>query len=813
VVEVYVKGKGEWLVEVKGSTTKTNHKKKISKKTKSPRIGLIICNCGGQISEKIDISILIKKSKNLKYVTNVKQTANLCSRKGISQIKKDFRGCDRLLVAGCSERSSLTFTEDRISALLEEMGINKALFEVANIREQCAWIHDGNVTGKAMDVINMAHTKLLLNVPSPAPAKIAKKSIVIGGGPAGLQAAVDLANAGTEVVLVEKKAYLGGHFCQIPYLAQCEGWPAMCVSDCVSPVQARKAVFHPLIQILTSSEVTDIERENGNFKIRINKGAEFIDADRCVSCGKCSIVCPIEVKNEFEYGLTRRRAIDKEYKLAIPDTYTLLKEVCTKCGQCLKVCPTNAINLDAEPKVIEDIFGTVILATGFDSIDLNTLEEMNYASPNVISSMEMERLIAARLQLPDRYRTLERIVFVLCTGSRATEKKIPKGMPYCSKTCCSIAVKQANRVMALKPDADVSIVYFGDIRTYERAFEEFYREGKNLVDFINGEVTRVEDVNGGLKLYIENPERELKEIDADLIVLAEALIPKGIELIRKLKIKTDRYDYPLEIQPRILRPTESFIDRVYIAGAVNGPKIVQESVEQGSTAALKALYHISKGAKELPKFISEVNTEYCSSCRICEAVCPHGAIRFTENGAEIDQAFCFGCGLCASSCPSHAIQLINFTDKQILRQVEVAFSESQNDEPRILGLLCYWCSYASADLIGINGLKLPVNFRSIRIRCSSSVHSGLILEIFKRGVDGVIIAGCPPKNCHHGSGNYMTAKRVMLLNMLMRQLGLGTSRLRWEYIGVPMWRDLAKTIEEMDRTLKTLGPNPIGKVT
>jgi heterodisulfide reductase subunit A len=372
-------------------------------------------------------------------------------------------------------------------------------------------------------------------------------------------------------------------------------------------------------------------------------------------------------------------------------------------------------------------------------------------------------------------------------------------------------VKQANRIMAMNPNADVSIVYSGDIRTYERAFEQFYHEAKDVVDFIKGEVTSVVDIADGLKLSLEDPQGNKKEMEADLVVLAEALVPKGIDLIEKLKVKTDRYNYPIEGQPRIIRPTESFIDRVFIAGAVSGPKIIQESVEQGSTAALKASHYLKKGKKELPKFVSEVNKELCSLCRICETVCPHGAIMVNETGAEVDQAFCQGCGLCISACPSHAIQLTNFTDKQILRQVDVAFSESRDDAPKILGMLCYWCSYASADLLGLNGNKLPVNFRSIRIRCSSSVNSGLILEAFKRGIDGIIIAGCPPKNCHHGAGNYITSKRIMLLNMFMRQLGLSSGRLKWDYIGVPMWANLAKIIGEMDKNLRTIGPNPFGR--
>ena len=795
-------------MKTKSSAKKAQPKKKIQKKSKSQKIGVIICDCGGQVVEKVDVKTLCKKSRELENVAKVKLMTNLCSSRGIKQVEKEFKKCDRLLFAGCSERSSLTFTDDRIAAVLREMGINEALFEVANIRDQCAWIHDGDVTGKAIDMVRMAHAKLQLNTPTLKPVKLAKKGIVIGGGPAGIQAASDLAQAGIEVTLVEKNEYIGGHVCQIPYLTQCESWPAMCVSDCVAPVQSRKAAFDPLVEIITNTEVTDIVKAHGNFLVTLNKGAAFVDSDKCVSCGKCADVCPVETENRFECGLSTRKAIDKEYKLAIPDTYTLREDACTRCGECLKVCPTNAINLNAQPKVVEDTFGTVILATGFGSIDLDTLVELNYASPNVVSSMEMERIIAARLSPPHRTKPLEKFVFVLCSGSRSTDKKIPKGMPYCSKTCCSIAVKQANRIMAMNPNADVSIVYFGDIRTYERAFEQFYQEAKDVVDFIRGEVTSVVDIAGGLKLILEEPQAKKKELEADLVVLAEALVPKGIDLIEKLRVKTDKYNYPIEGQPRIIRPTESFIDRVYVAGAVSGPKIIQESVEQGSTAALKASHYLTKGKKELPKFVSEVNNELCSQCMICETVCPHGAIRVNETGAQVDQAFCQGCGLCISACPSHAIQLTNFTDKQILRQVEVAFSESHDDVPKILGLLCYWCSYASADLLGLNGHKIPVNFRSIRIRCSSSVNSGLILETFRRGIDGIIIAGCPPKNCHHGAGNYMTAKRTMLLNMFMRQLGLSSGRLKWEYIGVPMWANLAKIIQEMDKNIRTIGPNP-----
>ncbi|HIE12866.1 MAG TPA: hydrogenase iron-sulfur subunit [Desulfotomaculum sp.] len=783
-----------------------------AKNSASPLIGVIICTCGGQISERVKTAVLEEKAKQLEYVVKVARVDNLCSREGLLQLKREFADCDRLLIAGCSERSSLTLAEDRIAKLLGEMGINGSMFEVANLREQCVWIHDGDLTDKAVDMLMMAYAKLRSNTPSPPAVKIARRSIVVGGGPAGMQAAVDLAGAGSEVLLVEQKAYLGGRLCQMPYLAQCEGWPAMCPSDCIVPIQARKAAYSPLVRVVINAEVADVARENGNFKVRINKAPAFVDPDRCVSCGKCAEVCPVEVKNEYDCGLSTKRAIDKEYRLAIPDTYTLDKEACTGCGECLKVCPTGAIDLEAKPEVIEETFGTVILATGFDTYDLNTLEELNYASPNVLSSMEMERLIAARLDRPNGQGPVERVVFMLCGGSRAKDKKFSKGVPYCSKTCCSFAVKQANRVMAMRPDAEVTMIYFGDIRTYGRAFEQFYNEAKEFAEFINGEVVKVEDTEDGVRICVENPEGVTEEIEADILVLAEALLPKGTELLEKLKVRTDRYGYPVEAQPRILRPTESSIDRVYIAGALGGPKIAQESIEQGTAAALRALAHLSRGERELPKFVSQVEKERCSRCRICETVCPHGAIKLTDEGAEVDPAFCQGCGLCASACPSNAIKLCNFTNEQMLSQVEAAFAGVKTGEPKILGLLCYWCSYAAADLMGAYGMKIPqTNFRSIKIRCSASISAGLILDIFQKGVDGIIIAGCSPQNCHHGAGNYLTSKRVMLLGTVMRQLGLNPSRLRWVYIGTPMWRDLAKVIGEMDKSLRTLGPSPFGR--
>ncbi len=789
---------------------------------KTPKIGVWICDCEGKISDKLDLDVLTSKAKDLENVTLVKRVGNLCSGKGLSELKKTIKenDVDRVLFAGCSARSSLKFSEELIAQILDEVGIDSALFEVANIREQNAWLHDDKdgATRKAIDLLRMAHARLKSDQPKLPPVKIVKKALVVGGGSTGIQAASDLAETGQAVTLVERAPYLGGQMCQVNFLFQSEGWPSYCLNECVGPVHSKKVAFNSEIDLLTNSEILNIEKKNGNFRVQIRKAPIFVDPEKCISCGFCAEVCPEETDNAFNFGFTKRKAIDKDFERAVPDTYYIIEEACTECGKCVDVCPTDAVNLKAEPEMIEDTFGSIILTTGFNSYDLSQNQEFSYSAPNVVSGIEMERIIEAEFKRPSDGKVPEHITFVLCGGSRATGDKIGEGVPYCSKTCCATTVKQAHRVGLAKPDIKMSVVYYHDVRTYERAFETFYNAVKNNgVSFVRGQISQItENTDNSLKVQIAPLNASMRDggtetidLNTDLVVIANAQLPETdtSPIFKQLKLYTDRYGFPMEFQPRIFKPTESYIDRVYVAGAINGPKVIQQSVEQGSTAAMKALPHLMKGEKELLKFVASIDKEKCTSCRICEIICPHGAIEITEEGAVVDPAFCQACGFCAAACPTHAAQLINFTDQQILDQVDVAFSELKEGEPKILALLCYWCSYGGADLAGIKGFKTPSNFRSIRIRCSSSVNSGLIMEMFKRGVDGILVAGCPQKSCHHLWGNYLADKRTELLKMLMRQLGLSDKRLRWEYLGVPDWIQFVDVITEMDKDLRELGPN------
>ena len=743
------------------------------------RIGVLFCTCGGTISEKLDLKKVEDFAKTLEDVVIVETTDLFCEKP--EEILEKFKGkIDRFIFAGCSERSSLKMGEDKLSSLLENIGINRAMFETVNLREQCAWIHDNRdgATRKAMDQLMMSYVKVKTNIPQGS-VKLAKRALIIGAGVAGMKCASDLAKVGIEAVIVEKKPYIGGKTSMIPMLFQCEGYASMCTSECIIPVMGRE-VQKEGIKLITNAEVVDVAKEDGNFKVKIEKKAMMVKPDKCVSCGKCAEVCPIEIENPFDFGLTKRKAIDKDFSLAMPDSYTIDAEACNKCGSCVSVCPTNAIDLEAKGEIIEEKFGAVVIATGFEGYDMKKFEKLSYSHPNVVTLLELERLIKNNFggKVP------ESVVFVLCQKDE---------VGYCSKLCCPITAKLAFRLAALYPEMEVTVVY-KNLRTYGRAFEEFRRKCEMQgVEFVNSEVREIKAENGTLKVITD------EEIEADLVVLADPLVPSAIKLMKLFGVKLDKYGFPIEFQPRIITPMETYVDRVYAAGMARSFKDIQESVESGSAAAMKVYEALKDGEKKLQKYVSMVNSDKCIGCGICRETCPHNAISVDENlKSKVNPGFCKGCGLCTSVCPTGAIQVMNFEDWQLMKQIDVAFSHAKDGEKRVLALLCYWCSYAAGDLMGRYGLKLPANFRSIRVRCSASVSNWVLLKaLMENKVDAILVAGCPPNNCHHLYGNEMEDKRIASLKAIMPEIGLDENSLRWEYVGVGMWKKLADVLNKM----------------
>ena len=796
------------------------------------KIGAVICDCQGELSAKIDMPLLESHVRDLESVEHVMHVPALCSEGYLTEVFESFVQNDvqAVLFLACSPRSSLKFPQQRIHSLLNLYGFDPSMFEAVNLREQVAWMYERGEASfsRALDQVGMAHASLLHSVPSQPDVDLERKVLVAGAGPAGLEAARSMAQAGIRATIVEKNAYLGGRLPQIRILFQSETWNGKCLSQCVGPVHANNTISEPSVAAYVNSAIEKIEKRNGNFLAKITKAPEYVDPDKCISCGKCAEVCPETTASGFEEGLYTRKAIDKDFPMAVPDTYNIIKSACTECGECVAVCPADAIDLNASEQTFEERFGGVFLSTGFDADSTGAFPEYGSRLPDVVTGMGFERVIDNGLKRPSDAEQPEHIVFVLCAGSRSTGDKLAHGVPYCSKTCCATTMKQAIQVSNMMPEAEVTIVYYYDIRTYERTFEALYDTVKKMgVEFVQGNLASVEEgpeSNMVLKLeqlgeqktssmeeYEFDDEGKL-ELEADMVVLASAQTPKkeSRTLTGQLKIPMDGNGFPIENQPRIFRPTESLVDRVYTAGAASGPKVVQQAVEQGRAAAMNLMPRMLKGKKTVSGFASRIDRDTCVACRICETVCPHGAITLTEEGVQVDPAFCEGCGLCQAACPTHSASLANFSEQQILAQVDAAFGRLKPGEPRMLALLCYWCSYSAADLAAGTGNPLPVNMRVIRIRCSSSVHTSLVFEMFKRGVDGIIVGGCPPSSCHHLHGNYLADRRTHVAGKLLEQMGLDTSRLVYDYMGVSNSDLLSRHAVNMDKKLRELGPNPVG---
>jgi len=768
------------------------------------KIALILCTCGTTLEEKIDFEYLINGAKNLPQIVEIKKEDFLCEN--IDSLLKELHGkVGRVLFACCSERSSLRFNEDMIEKHLIKNGFDVGMYEVANIREQCAWIHENKdlATKKAMDLITMSYEKLMLNVPSYEVKDLSQEVLIIGGGVAGISAAQALSKLGVPSTIVEEKSYIGGHAAQVSFLWQSEGSPSFCHSGCVIPVISRDLLLEDNVSILTSSKISWIEKKNGNFYTEIVSYPQYVDPIKCVSCGKCAQVCPVETKNPFDFGQTKKKAIDKEYNLGVPDKYFLDDTICTKCGECVNVCPTGAIDLNAETKVMKKEFGAVIFATGYETRDMKEFSHLSYDKPNVVTLMEFERMIGNRFY----GKPPMSVTFVMCQRDK---------VGYCSKLCCDVVAKHAFRMSKFFTGTETTVLYT-DLRTSGRMGAILKNRSEEAgVEFIKAKVEKIEGDDDWLTIYTDQG-----EFETQLVVLAEPLIPAPLQTAKMLGLQLDQFGYPVEFQPKVVRPINSYVERVFLAGAAKGFKDVQESIESAHLAAIRA-YESLKGKHA--KYVSYINVDKCSKCGLCIPICPHRAISAREKSTQksifldplnpreqnledveikIDSNFCKGCGLCYSTCKSKAVVLLNLQEAQILNMAKRAFENHPQGEPRLLAFLCYWCSYGSADLMGVNRLKVTENFRTIRIRCSGSISPEVICEIlFSDMADGILVAGCPPENCHHLWGNYIAEKRIKILHSLLADIGIDKSRLRMEYIGVPQFDLMAKVLNFMNDCLK-----------
>ena len=638
---------------------------------KKKKIGVYICQCGGNISDYVDVEKVREAIKDEDIVILGKTTMFACSDSNQREMVDDIKDLDLdgVVVASCSPKLHLlTFRN-----VTERADLNKYTYVHANIREQASWAHSDNKLGateKAIHLVKAAIAKSRYAEALETNKVLAIKRVaVIGAGIAGIKAAISLSEKDCEVILIEKESFVGGRVAQ---------WNSLSTTTETGKEMITR-LYNNLIKrdnitIITNSEVIENKGSVGNITLKIRKTPRFINGSCHPEDLKHAIeVCPVEVPDEFNFRLTKRKAIYKNYPSEYPQTPVIDIKNCTRCGACEKVCP--AIDFSEKEEIIEISVGSVLMATGFDSYT-PAYGEFGYAtSDNVITLPQFKRLIDTEDdKLIYKGKEIKNIAYIYCVGSR----QMDGGNTYCSRNCCTSTIHAALTARNKFPDINnyhfnrglrtygkQEILYADSLRSgdiylqsYEEALPTVTVEGKKTIVKINDILT-----NG----------REI-EVEADLVVLVTGMVPRAENTIGSLfKIPKGRDNFYNEVHMK-LRPVETVIDGITIAGACQGPKNIAESVNSALSAATKSFTILSKGELETDPLVATIDADKCTWCGACETACPFDAILKVEKGgkitAEINNTVCKGCGMCAPVCEPDAVNLIACSSAQIMSMID-----------------------------------------------------------------------------------------------------------------------------------------------
>ena len=646
------------------------------------RIGVFICHCGSNIASTVDCAAVALAAGNFPHVAFAVDNMYTCSEPGQQAIETAIREhrLDGVVVGSCSPRMH----EATFRRTVERAGLNRYMFEMANLREHVSWIgrdKEAN-TNKAIELVRMAVEKLRRNAPLSAQTfPVNKRVLIIGGGVAGIQAALDCAEGNIPVVLVERETSIGGKMSKLD-----KTFPTVDCSACILGPKMVDVAQSPNITMHTYTEVEDVSGYVGNFTVKLRKKASFVDWSLCTGCGECMEKCPGKKSPDpFNEFLTPTTAINIPFPQAIPKKAAIDGESCRhfqkgKCGVCAKVCPAKAIRYDMQDEIITEEVGAIVVATGYELMDWTVYQEYGGGRyPDVITSLQYERLLSTsgpthgHILRPSDGKEPKTVVFIQCVGSR--DRSV--GRPYCSGFCCMYTAKQAVLTKDHIPDSQ-SYVFYMDIRAVSKLYDEFTRRAVEEygTEYIRGRVSTV--YPDGTGSYIVRGADTLLggpvEVKADLVVLAVGVqATKGAaQLAEKLRISYDSYGFFMESHPK-LKPVETNTAGVFLAGACQGTKDIPASVAQGSAAAAKVLSLFARDQLESDPQIASVNWQRCVACGKCLRCCPFSAIQEAtvrgQTKVEVIATVCQGCGLCTSTCPQGAIQLSHATDNQILAEV------------------------------------------------------------------------------------------------------------------------------------------------
>ena len=658
------------------------------------RIGVFVCWCGSNIAATVDVQKVSELLRNEPGVVISENYQYMCSQAGQDMIKNAIHehGLTGIVICSCSPRMhEATFRKTAAAA-----GINPYMVEIANVREQCSWVHKdiADATEKAVILGRAAIAKVNLNAPLvPGETPVTKRALVIGGGIAGIQTALDIADAGFEVDIVETKPTIGGKMAQLD-----KTFPTLDCAACILTPKMVDVGQNERIRIFSYSEVCEVHGFVGNFSVKIKKRARYVDETKCTGCGLCTEKCPQKgIPNEFNLGMDTRRAIYIPFAQAVPKVATIDPMHCNmlkngKCGVCSKLCSVGAIDYKQQDEFIEERYGAIVAATGFNPIPMDKFDEFAYSqSKDVVTSLELERLMNAAgptggtLLRPSDGKHPHTIVFVQCVGSRCSADA-GKGKEYCSKICCMYTAKHAMLIREKYPDTEVFVFYI-DVRTPGKLFDEFYRRAVEEygVHYIKGMVGKVSPE--GDKLMVQASDlidNKQLHIAADMVVLAAAIEPdkSARPLATMLTASMDTNDFFTEAHPK-LRPVESPTAGIFLSGACQGPKDIPETVAQAGAAASKVIGLLSKDKLVGNPCVAHSDENMCTGCSLCERVCPYGAITYIDKEfkmpdrtvqkrriALVNDAVCQGCGACTVACPSGAMDLLGFSVQQIMAEVD-----------------------------------------------------------------------------------------------------------------------------------------------
>ncbi|MBQ8017254.1 MAG: FAD-dependent oxidoreductase [Methanobrevibacter sp.] len=763
--------------------------------TDNLKIGVFLCECGGNISDIVDLDE-VRKALNVEVI---EQFENLCSLNGRKLIRDAIieRHLDRVVVAACSPISHERTFQDYVKPL------NPYLMDMANIREQCSWVHDDKekATKKAITLIKASIEKVKQSDEvNPIYCPIPEDVAVIGGGIAGMNAALSLAKQGKKVTIIEQSPSLGGYMAKIGKVFS----PVKIAEECgmclLNPI-LNDLVWNDNITVLTNSKVVEADRHAGTYNLIVEKSPRFVDPDKCIACGKCVDVCDIEVPDDWNEGLSKRKAIYRPFGQSYPEAYVIDPDACTKCGDCKRQCMMDAITLKQKPVKFPLQVGSIIVATGHQLINPDKRPDYSYSRhPDIITQMELGRITGVNGPtkgelLKSNGEVPKRVVMIQCVGSR-DEK--PDGHRYCSKICCSVASKNANIIKHKYPDTDV-VVCYTDVRT-PGMFEKYYKHTQeNGVRFLRGRPGEVAVKGDDLIVRVENTIKgEFEEIEADMVVLSTAMEPsEGTkEIAEILNIGTTEDHFIKESHPKI-KPVTTDVQGVFVCGTAQDPKDITDSIMQATSAASKVAEY-NYGGVEIEPFIADIDPEKCQLCGDCLEKCKFKALSIVDAYVVLDPMSCDGCGKCLTVCQHGAININGNIDEKISATIDGILSEKQEGERTILVFLDT-IGYTAADNIGVNRISYPESIHIIKVHSVNRIRPNHIKHALENGADGVFIGEFP------GDLMYEEVERkIQRVREEISDFGENPERLAFSKVYIPYFEGLARKLNDFDDKIAQL---------